>query len=75
MKQVISIQGKSGRIAAILQRPYLAAGAHCPLVILMHGFMANSRLQPIKGLAEALERGMGKSIGLHFIPVTLLELP
>ena len=55
MKQIISIQGKSGRIAAILQRPYLAAGAHCPLVILMHGFMANCRLQPIKGLAEALE--------------------
>ena len=55
MKQTLSIQGKSGRIAAVLQRPYLAEGARCPLVILMHGFMANCRMQPISGLANALE--------------------
>lgn len=53
MLQKLIIDGKKGRLAALLQRPSAPEG--CPLVILMHGFMANKKLQPLKGIAEALE--------------------
>ena len=53
MLQKLTIDGKKGRLAALLQRPSASEG--CPLVILMHGFMANKKLQPLKGIAEALE--------------------
>lgn len=56
MRTKVTLQGEKGRIVAILQRPEADAGAKCPLVILMHGFMANKAMQPLKGLANALEK-------------------
>ena len=55
MKIKLQLTGDKGRISAILQRPELSVGQKCPLVILMHGFMANKALQPIKGIAKVLE--------------------
>ena len=55
MKTKVNLTGDKGRISAILQRPKLAEGQKCPLVILMHGFMSNKALQPLKGIAKALE--------------------
>lgn len=55
MKTKVNLSGPKGRISALLQQPALAEGQKCPLVILMHGFMANKALQPLKGIAQALE--------------------
>ena len=55
MKTKVNLSGPKGRISALLQRPQLPDGQKCPLVILMHGFMANKALQPLKGIAKALE--------------------
>ena len=53
MKQKFSIDGPKGRISAVLNRP--DSPGPCPLVILMHGFMSNKNLQPLKGIARELE--------------------
>ncbi|MBR1489653.1 MAG: alpha/beta fold hydrolase [Bacteroidales bacterium] len=55
MKTKVNLSGPKGRISALLQRPELPDGQKCPLVILMHGFMANKALQPLKSIAQALE--------------------
>jgi peroxiredoxin len=39
----ISLDGGKGRLAAILQKPSLAQGAQCPMVVFCHGFAARKR--------------------------------
>lgn len=56
MKERLNIPGPSGKLAATLCRPELLPGRKCPLVILMHGFMANQRMEPLKGIARVLEQ-------------------
>lgn len=50
----LSVPGPSGKLAATLCRPETTPGRKCPLVILMHGFMANQRMEPLKGIARVL---------------------
>ena len=52
MIEKISIQGK-GRLSAYLQKPY--ADYRGPIAVLMHGFMANKKLEPLKSIANELE--------------------
>jgi len=85
MSEKFYINGPKGRIAAILDKPRLNAGEKCPLVVLMHGFMANKSLEPLKGIAIRLvERGIaalrfdfdghGKSDGKFCDMTVLTEL-
>ena len=55
MKQKIEIQGPKGKLSAIINKPELAAGEKCPMVILMHGFLSNKKLEPLKTIAKELE--------------------
>ena len=52
MIEKISIQGK-GRLSAYLQKP--CADYRGPIAVLMHGFMANKKLEPLKSIANELE--------------------
>ena len=79
MIEKISIQGK-GRLSAYLQKP--CADYRGPIAVLMHGFMANKKLEPLKSIANELESrgiaslrfdfdGHGESEG-HFRDMTVL---
>ena len=79
MIEKITIQGK-GALSALLQKP--SADYRGPLVILMHGFMANKMLEPLKSIAKELDQrgvaslrfdfdGHGKSEG-RFCDMTVL---
>jgi len=83
MTEKLYLTGSKGRLFAILQKPELAEGEKCPLVILLHGFMANGRMEPIPSIAKALEakgiatlridfNGHGKSEG-KFSDMTVLN--
>lgn len=83
MKADIVIHTERGDVSAILQRP--DGVDSCRLVILMHGFMANKKLEPIKSIAKELERegmaslrfdfnGHGKSYGRFSDMTVLTEL-
>lgn len=63
MLQKIEIETPPGRLAALLQRP---DSRTCPLVILMHGFMANKELEPLKTLAAKLEAAGIASLRFDF---------
>lgn len=52
MIEKISIQGK-GRLSAYLQKP--SADYRGPIAVLMHGFMANKKFEPLKSIANELE--------------------
>ena len=56
MERNLEIVGSCGKISMVLNKPELADGARCPVVILMHGFMANKRLEPLKTIARELEK-------------------
>lgn len=52
MIEKISIQGK-GKLSAYLQKP--CTDYRGPIAVLMHGFMANKKLEPLKSIANELE--------------------
>ena len=52
MIEKISIQGK-GKLSAYLQKP--SPDYRGPIAVLMHGFMANKKLEPLKSIANELE--------------------
>lgn len=52
MLEKIKIQG-NGILYALLQKP--RANYQGPVVVLMHGFMANKKLEPLKSIARELE--------------------
>lgn len=77
----IIIPTPKGKLSALLQKPENVS--RCPLVILMHGFMSNKKLEPLKSIACELERrgvaslrfdfdGHGKSYG-KFCDMTVLN--
>ena len=47
------IQGPNGALSVLIQRP--SAIYKGPIVIIMHGFMANKKLEPLKSIANELE--------------------
>jgi len=84
MQKLFSIDGPNGRLSALLQTPERVEGK-MPLVILMHGFLSNKKLEPLKGIANALEKdgiaslrfdfdGHGKSEGRFQDMTVLTEL-
>ena len=57
MKTEMKIDGPNGLLSAVLEVP--DGKDTCPLVILMHGFMANKKLEPLKSVAALLlEKGI-----------------
>ncbi len=66
MQETILIPGPAGRLSALLQKPFLPDGGKCPLVVLMHGFMANKRLEPLKSIARTLEEAGIASLRFDF---------
>ena len=52
MIEKVKIQGK-GMLAALVQKP--SADYRGPVAVLMHGFMANKKLEPLKSIANELE--------------------
>ena len=78
-----NILGPNGLLSAILQRP--SDSYKGPIAILMHGFMANKKLEPLKSIADELEKrgiaslrfdfdGHGKSAGRFRDMTVLTEL-
>ena len=63
MIEKITIQGK-GALSALLQKP--SVDYRVPLVILMHGFMANKMLEPLKSIAKELEQRGVASLRFDF---------
>lgn len=79
----LKIKGPYGMLSAVLGKPELAAGGKCPVVILMHGFMSNKNLEPLKSISRVLEEsgiatlrfdfdGHGRSDG-RFSDMTVLK--
>ena len=57
MKTKMKIDSPNGLLSAVLEVP--DGKDTCPLVILMHGFMANKKLEPLKSVAALLlEKGI-----------------
>lgn len=54
-RQDFYLQGDHGRLAATLQKPALAAGQRCPLVVLMHGFSGNKENPMFWYMADSLQ--------------------
>jgi len=66
MKNDLNIPGESGPISTLLQWPDTSAEKKCPLVILMHGFMSNKGLEPLKSIANGLEEAGIASLRFDF---------
>ena len=49
MQSKVRINTSKGSISAIINKPKDLE--KCPLVILMHGFMANKKLNPLKSIS------------------------
>lgn len=66
MKEKLKIQGGRGMLNAVLRVPQLEEGQKCPLVVLMHGFMANLKLDPLKTIGIQLEEAGIASLAFDF---------
>ena len=64
MQSKVRINTSKGSISAIINKPKDLE--KCPLVILMHGFMANKKLNPLKSISQALESNGIASIRFDF---------
>ena len=51
----ISLDGGKGRLAAILQKPSLAQGAQCPMVVFCHGFGGSKEGPLFELIADSLQ--------------------
>lgn len=67
-KPQYTVFGPEGGLSVRLTLPegFDPAAGKCPLVLLMHGFMASKRLYPIPDLAQALAREGIASLALDF---------
>ena len=67
-KPSYEVFGPQGGISTAITLPegFNPASDKCPMVILMHGFMANKNMAPIKGLAKALAKEGIASIRFDF---------
>ena len=79
----VQIDGAVGKLSAVIQKPELADGGKCPLVMILHGFTANKNEKLLKTFADALEaegiasirfdfNGHGESEG-SFVNMTVLN--
>ena len=50
----VTIDGSKGKIAAVIQKPVLATGARCPMVMLMHGFGGSKEGPMFEIIADSL---------------------
>ena len=57
-KKNFDVYGEQGGISTCITLPkgFDTVSDRCPMVILMHGFMANKKFHPIPTLAKALPR-------------------
>ncbi len=53
-KQAVTIAGSKGNLSAVIQKPLLAAGEQCPMVILCHGFGGDKKWQVFDLIADSL---------------------
>ena len=67
-KPSYEVFGPQGGISTAITLPegFNPANDKCPMVILMHGFIANKNMAPIKGLAKALAKEGMASIRFDF---------
>ena len=65
-KENVTIQGSKGKLAAIIQKPELKDGEHCPMAILMHGFGANKEGQLLQLISDSLQANGIASIRFDF---------
>jgi len=77
----VAIDGAVGKLSAVVQKPKLAEGEKCPMVILCHGFGGNKEAQLLTMMADTLQAhgiatvrfdfdGHGKSEG-RFVDMTV----
>ena len=64
--QRVEIDGAVGKLSAVIQKPALAAGRKCPMVMLLHGFMGSKTNRPLTDIADALEKEGVASIRFDF---------
>ncbi len=62
----LTIDGSKGKLAALLQKPTLAPGAQCPMVILMHGFGGSKEGPLFEIIADSLASNGIASIRFDF---------
>ena len=61
-----NIEGSKGSLSCIMTYPSDGALTRYPVAVLMHGFMANKRLEPLKSIAAALSRAGIASVRFDF---------
>lgn len=61
-----TVQGAVGKLAATLQRPQLAEGAKCPLVVICHGFTDSKEAYHLRLIADSLANRGIASIRFDF---------
>lgn len=66
ISESLIITGPKGRLSAIVHRPRLKDGETCPMVVLMHGFMANKRMEPLRSIVQALDENGIASLRFDF---------
>lgn len=62
----LTLQGSVGRLAAIVEKPQLAAGQTCDMVMLLHGFGGTKDAPMMEHLADSLVRRGVASIRFDF---------
>ena len=62
----LTVDGSMGKLAAIIQKPVLAAGQRCPMVMILHGFMGNKGGQLNELIADSLQKHGIASIRFDF---------
>lgn len=62
----LTVDGSMGKLAAIIQKPVLAAGQRCPMVMILHGFMGNKGGQLNELIADSLQTHGIASIRFDF---------
>jgi len=65
-KETLTIQGAMGKLCAIIQKPEIAAGEKCPLVMILHGFSGNKNEPHLSHMADELEKAGIASIRFDF---------
>ena len=62
----LNIEGATGNLSAVIQKPNLKADDKCPMVMLMHGFTGNKASRPMPDIADLLEKKGIASIRFDF---------
>ena len=60
------IDGAAGKLSAVIQKPNLATGQKCNMVMLLHGFMGTKTSRPLTDIADELEKKGIASIRFDF---------